>query len=283
MDSAADAAVPIGSPAGVDLAMQHRDVGLTRSSSLCLHVLESFNVREDHRSVRLPTVCERLLAYLAVAGPTHRNVLCGRLWPEASEQSARASLRNAFWVVGRQVPNCITVKGGTVELAADVEVDLNCFQRLAWAVLEGHDDVCDNLSHETLFSFWSSAELLPGWYDDWLDDPREQVRQLRMHALEALCSVLNRKGRHAAALHVALEVARMEPLRESSASAVIGIHLRERNLVEAKRWFEAFRRRLWNELGVLPSDELTAMLPNGLAGRGTRQLGRVGNAHVGGA
>src|SRR6266700_2866149 len=43
---------------------------------------------------------------------------------------------------------------------------------------------CDDqdLSDEGL-----SADLLPDWYDDWLLLEQERFRQLRMHALEALC------------------------------------------------------------------------------------------------
>ena len=39
------------------------------------------------------------------------------------------------------------------------------------------------------------GELLPSWYDDWVLLERERLRQLRMHAWEALSEKLVRAGR----------------------------------------------------------------------------------------
>src|SRR6266571_3495035 len=40
-----------------------------------------------------------------------------------------------------------------------------------------------------------SIDLLPYWYEDWVLVERERFRQLRLHALEALCEQLTALGR----------------------------------------------------------------------------------------
>src|SRR5215210_3933939 len=55
------------------------------------------------------------------------------------------------------------------------------------------------------------AELLPDWYDEWLQFERERYRQVRLHALEALASAFSRAGRHAQAVEAALGAVAAEP------------------------------------------------------------------------
>ncbi|MGW0411579.1 AfsR/SARP family transcriptional regulator, partial [Streptomyces collinus] len=89
---------------------------------------------------------------------------------------------------------------------------------------------------------------------------RERLRQLRLHALDALAEALVREGRPALALEAAWESVRAEPLRESAHRAAVSAHLAEGNLSEAVRHYRSFQRLLREELGVEPSARLTRML-----------------------
>lgn len=104
------------------------------------------------------------------------------------------------------------------------------------------------------------GDLLPGWDEDWVMFERERLRQLRLHALDTLAAHLVVQGRHALALEAALESVRIEPLRESAHRAVVSVHLAERNVAEAVRHFEAFRRLVHKELGVQPSARFASMV-----------------------
>ena len=55
------------------------------------------------------------------------------------------------------------------------------------------------------------GELLPDWYDDWVLLERERFRQLRLHALDALCDDLTRAGRHWDAEHLREDGPEQEP------------------------------------------------------------------------
>jgi DNA-binding SARP family transcriptional activator len=107
------------------------------------------------------------------------------------------------------------------------------------------------------------GELLPGWYDDWVLLERERLRQLRMHALEAMADRLMAAGRCGDAVQAAYVAMQAEPLRESAHRTLIRVHLAEGNLIEAVHAYESFRALLADELGVAPS-QLMRDLVNGL-------------------
>jgi hypothetical protein len=60
------------------------------------------------------------------------------------------------------------------------------------------------------------GDLLPGWYDDCVLLERERVRQLHMHALEALAEKLAAAGRYGEAVPAAYAAVVAEPLRRCS-------------------------------------------------------------------
>ena len=122
------------------------------------------------------------------------------------------------------------------------------------------------LRHEVLPSFddvdaiVEGGELLPDWYDDWVLIERERFRQLRLYALEALCTDLAAVGSYASAVEVGLACVAAEPLRESAHRALIAIHLAEGNRGEAIRQYRLYRTLVLRELGLTPSAELQSMV-----------------------
>ena len=110
-----------------------------------------------------------------------------------------------------------------------------------------------------------SADLLPGWYDDWVLTEAEEWRQLRLYALEALAGRLAAAGRSGEAVCAARAVVRAEPLRESGYATLIRVHLAEGNQSEAVRQFARCRLLLHAELGLEPSPQLHQLV-HGLTG-----------------
>ena len=203
----------------------------------------------------LTSAAQRLLAHLAIHGPALRPVIIGALWPNVSEQQARGCLRTTLWRLNRNEPRLVRAIGDTLTLGPDVAVDATVFTEAARRVLQG------SLSPAAQCAVLGArGDLLPGCYDDWLIFERERLRQLRLHALEALASGLAAQGRYADALDAAMESTRMEPLRESAHRAIIAIYLAEDNVTEALRHYESFRELLRTELGIRPSPQLVAIL-----------------------
>jgi DNA-binding SARP family transcriptional activator len=98
-----------------------------------------------------------------------------------------------------------------------------------------------------------ARDLLPDWYEDWVVLERERFRQLRLHALEALCRRLMQAGRFGAAVQAGLAAVAGEPLRESAHRTLIQAHLAEGNPGEAVRQYHLYRRLLAGELAIEPS------------------------------
>jgi DNA-binding SARP family transcriptional activator len=103
-------------------------------------------------------------------------------------------------------------------------------------------------------------ELLPGWYDEWVQVERERLRQLYLHTVEGIAASCLAAGRHGDALEAALAAVRADPLRESPYRLAIEVHLAEANVAEALSTYQRHRRLLARELGVAPSPQIRRLL-----------------------
>jgi DNA-binding SARP family transcriptional activator len=221
-----------------------------------LSLLGGFSLRVGDTDMHLPTHARRGLAYLALdrvsENDCDRGVMAERLWPDATPDRSRASLRTALWCLRRVDPALVAVNLDRLRLADDVDVDLHTFRSRAERILANGEGSLDN--YTLLVGRW--AELLPGWTDPWLALAREQLRQLRLHAMEAAARELGRRGRIAEAIDVLLTVIAEEPLRESAQTGLIDAHLREGNVFEARRQFQQFVELLWTTTGLRPAPAL---------------------------
>jgi DNA-binding SARP family transcriptional activator len=225
-----------------------------------LSLLDAFELKCDGVDVPLPLSAQRLLAFLALhPRPLLRGYIAGALWPDTSEERAHASLRSALWRLGRPGRRLTQSGAGRLGLDPAVALDLRELEELAHWVLE-RDGSGRPLSDAASALIGLSGDLLPGWYDDWVLVEREHVRQLRLHALEALCNLLLEAGGYAAATEAALAVIASDPLRESAHRALIRVHLAEGNIAEALRQYAFFRRLSAQRLGLGPSADMEQLI-----------------------
>jgi len=228
-------------------------------ATLRLGLLRGFELRQGDDLVQLPLSAQRVIAFLALHDrPLHRLYVAGSLWLDTSEARANASLRTALWRLGR--PTCRLVDASTthVGLASAVEVDVREAKAAARSLIRGSGGA---VAPEVLYE---SGEILPDWYEDWVLIEREHFRQLRLHALEALCVELTAAARFAEAAEAGLAAVEGEPLRETAHRTLIAAYLAEGNPGEAIRQYRFFRRLLHDQLGLEPSElmeQLVASLP----------------------
>ena len=104
------------------------------------------------------------------------------------------------------------------------------------------------------------GQLLPDWYEDWVEIERERLRELRSHALEALCHRLTTAGRFGEATEAGLAAVRDEPLRESAHRVLIGVHLAEGNRAAALHQYRAFALLLHEEVGMSPTSRMEQLM-----------------------
>lgn len=199
--------------------------------------------------VKLSLPARRLLAYVAVFGnPVGRAGAAAALWPDVGDEQARANLRRALWQLPR---GWIEVLGD--DLVLDARTDLAEAQMVADQAITGGTlalPAIRMLSHD----------LLPGWYDEWVQPAQESFRLLRVQALETVCLTLARAGQAALATQAGFAALSAEPLRESAAAALIEAHLAQGNRYDAATCFRELGQRLMEELGVEPDPALVARM-----------------------
>jgi DNA-binding SARP family transcriptional activator len=230
--------------------------GRSPPPGVVLALLESFELRFRGRSVLLPRSAQRVLAFLALHDRLLvRDYVAGMLWLDATEDRAHASLRSALWRLGRPGFPLVEATSRHLRLASGVAVDLREATSLAHRLVDcaaepkGLED-CLPLCHD----------VLPDWYEEWVLVERERFRQLRLHALDALCEQLTAAGRFAPAIEAGMAAVAAEPLRESAHQRLIEAHLAEGNRGEAIRQYCLCRRLLRDRLGLRPSNQLASLV-----------------------
>ena len=220
-----------------------------------ISVLGGFQVRVGDRAMKFPFQAQRVIAYLAITGVTEtRDRLAGRLWPFGTQNRADANLRSALWRINSTTESLVESTRSQIALRPDVVVDCRVAGAQARSLVAGDGMPCPCDANA-----WEH-ELLPGWDEDWLLIERERLRQLRIHALEALSRLCLEQGRFLDAIDVALAAVSLEPLRESAQMVLVEAHLAEGNPSEAHRQFTSYRELLHAELGISPSSRLRDLL-----------------------
>src|SRR5215472_1523846 len=222
-------------------------------TNLRLVLLGGFALLLDGREVVPAADGQRVLARLCVGPrtqlPQPRSVLAERLWTETTVERAQASLRTALWRIRQADTRLVATVHDRVRLGSQVGVDVHDTLAQAERLLSDHKEVAvEDTRVEPLMQ-----DLLPGWDDDWLLLERERVRQIHLHALEALAARLCACGRFHRAVEAGLAAVAAEPLRESAHNALIAAHLGEGNVAEAHRQYRRYGQILWDELRLSPS------------------------------
>lgn len=229
---------------------------MCRGPGLRLCLLNGFQLCDGDHEVELSWSARRLVALLALSDrPLPRGYVAGTLWLDLPESRSAANLRSLLWRLGRYQHQLVLSRRDHLQLVPQVMVDLHEAAAGARRLVGGQPAVDDGLDVEYL-----SRDLLPDWYDDWVTLERERFRQLRLHALEALCAHLTAAGLHARAIMAGLSAVAAEPLRETAQRALITAYAAEGNLSEALRQYASYRLVLQRDLGLEPTAQMVRLV-----------------------
>lgn len=203
----------------------------------------------------------RLIAALAIrVRPADRGTLASQLWPDALDGRAASSLRSAIARLGDGGREIVGSAPGGLILNDAVAVDLRTARATAARLLEPRQEEPDDADISPAAVALFSADLLPDWFDAWLEPAAEEWRHLRVNALEAQSQELLRRSR----LHEAASAARraidVDPLRETGQRCLIAVHVAAGNRSDAVRAFDIYRARLEREVGLEPTGMLTGLV-----------------------
>jgi len=221
-----------------------------------LSLLGAWRLRCGINAVTVATREQRLIACVGLLGCRHRSFLAGLLWPKSSETQAAGNLRTTVWCISHAFPHLLQAGPDTLELAESVCVDVAALQRQVAKIYEQPETQIPGSYLDHL----SKAELLPGWYDDWVIFEQERLRQMRLSALELMARQHLAAGEPDNAVIAALSAVSIEPLRESAHFLLVQAHLAAGNRAAAIRAYAMFASRLDSELGVLPSHQLLELV-----------------------
>lgn len=218
-----------------------------------LRLLKGFKLHRGREIARLPWNAQRVVAFLALHDtPLRRDHVAQSLWLDVPEPRAAANLRTALWRIHQLDYQVVESERDEIQLAESVVVDVRDVAAKARRLLDaGFEEAKADLTVEAL-----DADLLPGWYEEWVLLEQERFRQLRLHALEALCNRLVGEKRFAEAVQAGLTAVASEPLRETAQCALIAAFLAEGNVVDAIRQYHSYQSLLRDSLGLDPGPQL---------------------------
>ena len=204
-----------------------------------------------------------LLAYLALADgkPLRRDHLAALFWPDMEASAARQNLRRALF-------NLKTLLCGASHLLATTTRDV----ALATAAL--HLDVTD-FAREHDFSDAAQmaqmatlyrGEFMAGFalpecpeFEEWLQAQREALHRRALLLLDRLAQFHEHHDAPDQALPYALQLAALQPWDEAVQRRAMRLLVQNGQDSAALAHFDAFRKLLKSELGVLPEAETCAL------------------------
>jgi DNA-binding SARP family transcriptional activator/predicted ATPase len=227
---------------------------------------------------------QALLIYLAVERdhPHRREALFTLLWPGMPEKSARHNLSQTLYALrqiladskddqGNAVP-WLLVDRQTLQLnpTASIEVDIHQLDRLLAGTRQHDHQRLENCQHcidrlETALILYR-GDFLSGFYledsnefEAWAEAVRETYRHKLVELLGTLSDIATQAGDHEHAIRYIDRQLAFDDLSERANHQKIEVLALAGRRVEAMRQYHEFVRRLEDQLGTNPSQEITAL------------------------
>lgn len=226
-----------------------------QDSAVELRLLGGFGLAFGKTAIEITPAAQRLLAFVALTPRgADRAFTAFQLWPQHTEERAKANLRSALWRLGKAPTELVVATKSHLRLADGVWVDVR--DGVADLASAGMESILDSaLPFGAL-----DSDLLPDWYDDWILIERERLRQFQLGSLEEGARLALARGRYGSAIQLALAAVSADPLRESGHRLTIEAHLANGNRFDAIRQFETYRTLLSSKLGCEPTPALTQLI-----------------------
>ncbi len=192
--------------------------------------------------------------------------IAGLFWPDSSDAQALTNLRRELHSLRRAVGDepCLVVTARDLcwAVADGVSVDVLDFgvdEDLAWQASR-RSDAEATLRHADSALARYAGELLPGVYDDWVVDAREDLQRRCVQLCGLVCRTRMSVGDPAGALHAARRRIRLEPLDEEGYRILMEIQAEMGDRGGAVSTYHRCASILERELHVTPGPDTRAAL-----------------------
>ena len=199
---------------------------------------------------------QAMLAYLALPlGRAHpRDKLAALLWGGIREESARASLRQALFVVRKALQDAdaqaLDQQADTLRLEPEhVDADVAAFELAAKA---GTPEALERAAGLYQGDLLAGLALDEAPFEEWLVSERERLRELALEVLARLLVHHRKGGSPDGAVQTALKLLTLDPLQEAVHRALMGLYADTGRRAAALRQYQHCVRVLQRELGIEP-------------------------------
>ena len=202
-----------------------------------------------------------LLAYLASGRPVGfhtRDSVVALLWPEFSQEHARAALRQSVYALRRALGDDVLISGGDYMLGVDATRVWCDAAALEAAAAAGNDvRTLELYGGEFLEGFHLSGA--PG-YERWSERVRSRLHATAVAAARRLADGDEARGDLPRALHWAEVLLEMAPDDERALQRAIALLQRLGDRSAAIRLYEKFARGLEQDYDLRPSPETQSLI-----------------------
>jgi predicted ATPase/DNA-binding SARP family transcriptional activator/Tfp pilus assembly protein PilF len=253
------------------------DTGGSRrgAPSLVVRLFGAFELRSGERQLLPFRKDGYVFALLVLHHPNEvqRPWLAEQLWPDSLRDAARVNLRNSLShlrrVLGSQASRLRSPTSHTLQLdLTGADVDVLAFDA---AIAQG------NLAALAKAIRLYRGELLQGCDEPWVAQPREERHQAYQVALETLVTEARAQDDEEAAEHYLRQARAADPLRESTARALMELLAAAGRFNEAFSVYDELSRHLGREHNATPDPE-TEVLVRQIRADARRMAARVRSA-----
>ena len=198
-----------------------------------------------------------MLAYLILkrGQPVARETLAYLLFPEDEESAALAELRRYLYLANKALP----APSGEPWLVIDAEsVAWNARAGAFVDVVEFERRSDDPLDHERAVELYT-GDLLEDVYEDWVVAERDRLRSKYLALLKDVLDRRRAARSYEAAIGYAKRILAVDPWREDTLRDLMAIRYESGDTAGALAEYEAFAKRLRDDLAIAPMPETAAL------------------------
>ncbi len=221
--------------------------------------------------------CPHLWAYLLLKRqhPIPRDYLAYTLWPDVTEEEARANLRRHLHLLRKQLP---APSAGTPWILTEhntVQWNPEAPYWLDVALLDNFNPATASEAQWAEVIDCYRGDLLAGLYDDWVLAERAHLHQRYIQLLEQRVAQQRSRGEVQGAIAAARRLLTHDPLREEPYRYLMELYYWAGDRAAALREFENCKAMLRTELGAEPMPETLALRDSILKGEALPPFPRI--------
>jgi predicted ATPase/DNA-binding SARP family transcriptional activator len=228
-----------------------------------LHLFGGFRLERDGVTVKFPRrKSEALLAYLALYPQEHaREKLAALFWGDAPDENARRSLRQALSDIRNELgEDTILADRETVQLNPNFRMWTDARDIFDLRFMISDFEIAESqqfINHKS--NIINYAELLPDFYDDCFEPPREELRALFLDAALKLIEQARAQSEYKTTMELAQKILTVDKANEAAHQHLMFCYSALGDRAAALDQYEFCKRALRDELGIEPSQETRAL------------------------